>query len=210
MCALQWDLPERLHHTYTDTRLPLPLQPGTNVSHTLHSTTCPIQTRWKQLLIWAAGKWFAFPLGFTGSVCHYKATCLILDFLSSWRMNEGFFFHACLLTATDKKIVITDMFPVAQCRISTAWDLLKKAPSLTCPSWNICKSLDFYVHISYKLSRWLNMNQTWDSYHCWVYLLKSVPVCVAASDAPSLCNTINAQLANGLMLQTRKRANEIL
>lgn len=36
-------------------------------------------------------------------------------------MNEGvFFFHACLLTATDKKIVITDMFPVAQCRISTA------------------------------------------------------------------------------------------
>lgn len=37
-----------------------------------------------------------------------------------------------------------------------------------------------------------------------------MPVCVAASDAPSLCNTINAQLANGLMLQNRKRANEIL
>lgn len=148
----QWDFPERLHHADTETCLPLPPQPGPNVSDTLYLPPhVNFQTaRRKQLFIWTAGMRFAFHWSFTGLVsqlqsgvfnpwlserlmCQQALLCLFVD--SHWRQY----------CTTDTFFLI--FIPAVQCRISTVWGLLKKGPSLTCPSWNICKSFCFTLSL---------------------------------------------------------------
>lgn len=149
----QWDFPERLHHTDTETCLPLSPQPGANVSDTYLPIIHHIQRWWEQLFIWTAAMCSAFHLSFTGLVSQLQSSTfnpwLPKRLMNSW-LHPFVCLFVCLLKATDSSrcnywySLILISAPAVRCRISTVWGLLKKGPSLTCPDWNICKSVFIY------------------------------------------------------------------